>query len=536
MSSPSPAGGRGRGRDRGRDPVHARAGHPPGLHRRAGGGRPGRDARCHGRSRRRPRPGEPARPGRPGHRPLGPGRRLRDAGGVRVQRRARIRAQRRALPAAALGPGRVPRPAGRAAGDRHRPPGQPRVPGHGRDQPGRRARAGRLPGHAGRDRLAHDDDQRPGRPGLWRRRDRGRGGPPRPAGLPADAAGGRGPPPQRAAQGLDRDRPGPGRDRAAARVRRGRRLRRVRRRRAGRARPRRSGDDLEHEPRVRGDRDAVPDRRRDPDVPAPDRPVRRAGRPRRALRPGPGAVARARRPRRPSTTCSSSTWRPSRRRWPARAGPRTGFRWAISPTSVGVPPLGDLPDNFRTSFPQTTAGDEDDPGRGADGRRGRPDRWTRGHDRHRGRRAIDDDPLGLGRDRRHHLVHQHVEPDGDGRRRPARPERRRPRADRGPDGQDLARARLQGGHRLSRDRRPDGPLEPSGSPWPAMAARPASATPARSTSRSPRRSRRTTWWSRRSSRATATSRAGSIPWPGRATSPRRRWSWPSPWPAGSTST
>ena len=44
-----------------------------------------------------------------------------------------------------------------------------------------------------------------------------------------------------------------------------------------------------------------------------------------------------------------------------------------------------------------------------------------------------------------------------------------------------------------------------------MAARPASATPGRSTSRSPRPSRTTTWWSRRSCPATATSRAGSIP-------------------------
>ena len=38
------------------------------------------------------------------------------------------------------------------------------------------------------------------------------------------------------------------------------------------------------------------------------------------------------------------------------------------------------------------------------------------------------------------------------------------------------------------------------------------------------------------SRATATSRAASIPWPGPATSPARRWWSPSPWPAGSTST
>ena len=44
----------------------------------------------------------------------------------------RVRAQRRALPAPALGADRVPRPAGRAARDRDHPPGQPRVPRDGR--------------------------------------------------------------------------------------------------------------------------------------------------------------------------------------------------------------------------------------------------------------------------------------------------------------------------------------------------------------------------------------------------------------------
>ncbi len=120
-------------RRRGRDPVHARAGHPPGLHRRPGDRRPRGHARRDGRPRRRPGARQPARAGRPRHRPLGPGRPVRDAGRVRLQRRARVRAQRRALPAAALGPDGVPRPAGRAARDGHRPPGQPRVPRDGRD-------------------------------------------------------------------------------------------------------------------------------------------------------------------------------------------------------------------------------------------------------------------------------------------------------------------------------------------------------------------------------------------------------------------
>ena len=68
-----------RGRGRGRDPVHARARDPPGLHRRPRRRRPGRDARRDGRPRRRPGAGQPARPGGPRHRPLGPGRPLRHA-------------------------------------------------------------------------------------------------------------------------------------------------------------------------------------------------------------------------------------------------------------------------------------------------------------------------------------------------------------------------------------------------------------------------------------------------------------------------
>ena len=47
---------------------------------------------------------------------------------LRPQRRARVRAEPRALRVPALGPAGVRRPQGRPAGHRHRPPGQPRVP------------------------------------------------------------------------------------------------------------------------------------------------------------------------------------------------------------------------------------------------------------------------------------------------------------------------------------------------------------------------------------------------------------------------
>ena len=59
------------------------------------------------------------------------------------------------------------------------------------------------------------------------------------------------------------------------------------------------------------------------------------------------------------------------------------------------------------------------------------------------------------RDRRDHELHEHLEPLGDGRRRPAREGRRRARPAAQAVGQDLARARLAGRHRVPRARRPD---------------------------------------------------------------------------------
>ncbi len=111
--------------------------------------------------------------------------------GVRRQRRARVRAQPRALRLSALGTGQLPELPRRAAGDRHLPPGQPRVPGAGGVQRERGRHAPGLPRHLRRHRFAHHHDQRPRRDRLGRRRHRGRGGDARPAVLHADAAGGR---------------------------------------------------------------------------------------------------------------------------------------------------------------------------------------------------------------------------------------------------------------------------------------------------------------------------------------------------------
>ncbi len=67
------------------DRIHARPRAVAGLHRRARHRRPGRDARRHGRPRRRPEPDQPAAAGGAGGRPLRPGGRVREHGRVRDQ-------------------------------------------------------------------------------------------------------------------------------------------------------------------------------------------------------------------------------------------------------------------------------------------------------------------------------------------------------------------------------------------------------------------------------------------------------------------
>ena len=150
------------------DRLHPGARRHAGLHRGSRDRRSGGDARRHDGDGRRPEQDQPARARRAGHRPLRPGGRLRHPAVLPAQRRSRVRAQRGALRLPALGPGRLSQLPGRAAGHRDRPPGQPRVPGP-RGVRRRRAQP-RLPRHAGRDRFAHDDDQRPRRARLGGRR------------------------------------------------------------------------------------------------------------------------------------------------------------------------------------------------------------------------------------------------------------------------------------------------------------------------------------------------------------------------------
>ena len=455
--------------------------------------------------------GDPARvnplvPGRPRDRPLGPDRRVGRRRRVRVQRRARVRAQRRALPAAALGADRVPRPAGRPARDR----ASSTRSTSSTSRPSSRTARTTTDASRSRTRSSGTDSHTTMINGLGVL-GYGVGGieaeavllgqplyqpMPRIVGVRLDG---------RAAAALDGDRPRARHHRDAARVRRGGRVRGVRGRRARGPRARGPGDDRQHEPRVRRDDDAVPDRRRDARLPAPDRPAADARRPRRGLRQGAGPVAGARRRAGVRRRCSSSTSRPWSRRWPGPA--------AAGPGRAGGP---------ARQLPR------------------RPSRrpWAPSGT---GSRRADDAPgvrPRIGGDRRHHVVHQHLQPDRDGRRRAARPERRRPRAAGLAHRQDIARARLPGRHRVPRARRPDGAARRrSASRSPATAARPASATPGRWTEpiAARHRGRRA---GRRGRPVGQPQLRGAHPSPRarRATSPPRRSWWRSRSRAASTST
>ena len=247
------------------------------------------------------------------------------------QRRARVRAQRGALRLPALGPDGVRGLRRRPAGRRHRPPGQPRVP-----RPrGVRERGRAVPGHAGRDRLAHDDDQRRRRARLGRRRHRGRGRDARPGDVDADPARRRLQARRPAARGRDRHRPRAHGHPAAARARRRRQVRRVLR--PGHPEPAagRPRDDRQHEPGVRLDLRDLPDRRRDAALPRVHGALQGAHRDRRGLRQGPGPVARRR--HRGEDLLGDARARPRRGRAlagrpEAPAGPRLADRG-----QVGVP-------------------------------------------------------------------------------------------------------------------------------------------------------------------------------------------------------
>ena len=191
-----------------------------------------------------------------------------------------------------------------------------------------------LVGH----RLAHHDDQRPGRARLGRRRHRGRGGHARPAGVDADPQGRRLQAHRRGGARHHRDRPGAHGHRDAAQARRGRQVRRVLRRRRRRRAAGQPRHDRQHEPGVRLDLRDLPDRRGDAALPALHRPARGAGRARRGVRQGAGPLARPVAASRSTPRRSSSTWLPSCRRSPGRSARRTGCR--CHGAKAGVPHRG----------------------------------------------------------------------------------------------------------------------------------------------------------------------------------------------------
>ncbi len=148
----------------------------------------------------------------------------------------------------------------------HRSSGQPRVP-RARRHDGRRAvRQGRVPRHARRHRLAHDDGERAGRGGMGRRRHRSGGRDARPAVVDAHSAGARREADRPAARRHDGDRSRADDHRAAAQARRRRQVRRVLRagsRAPDAGRPR---DARQHVSRVRRDHRRLPDRRDDASI------------------------------------------------------------------------------------------------------------------------------------------------------------------------------------------------------------------------------------------------------------------------------
>ena len=383
----------------------------------------------------------------------------------------------------------------------------------------------RLPRHPRRHRLAHHDGQRPRRARLGRRRHRGRGGDARPAGLHADPAGRRLQADRRAARGRHRHRPGAHHHRDAAQARRGRQVRRVLRRRRRRGAAGQPRHHRQHEPGVRLDLRDLPDRRGDAELPAAHRPHGRADRAGRGVRQGAGLWHDPTAEPVYSETLELDLVDRRAVASPARSARRTGCRWprpsrrsarrsatTSTATRCRTPSTRSVAESFPASDPagaeRAPTTSRDAVGRATARTAARRTRSTvtlaDGSDvRARPRR---------GRDRRDHLVHQHLQPVRDDRRRAAGQEGRREGPDPQAVGQDHAGARLQGRHRLLRPRRPDAlpgqaRLQPGRLRLHDLhrQLRPAASR------RSRPRSTRPTSRSRRCCRATATSRAGSTP-------------------------
>ena len=246
-------------------------------------------------------------------------------------------------------------------------------------------------------------------------------------------------------RGGDRDRPGPDRDRDAARARRRLQVRRVLRPGPGDAGPRRPGDDRQHVAGVRLDLRDLPGRRRDAALPGADRAPDRDDRAGRRLRPRAGHVPRRR--LRPDPVFSATLELDLGEVVPSIAGPKRpqdrvplaqakeAFLEAMEEFDPeAAEQMGNGVDEaIEESFPAS-----DPPAEDHDDERGKPRPAVSGAPAAtigaRQRRRDRGDARGRHdgrarprprRDRGDHQLHQHLQPLGDGRRRPARPQRGR---------------------------------------------------------------------------------------------------------------
>ena len=484
----------------GRDPVHAGAGHPPGLHRRPRRRRPRGDARRDGGARRRPRPRQSPRPGRPRHRPLGPGRPLRDRRRLRLQRRPASTSGTASATSSCAGPSA---PSGACAWSRRGPGSSTRSTSSSsrRSSPRPRSTGGPV---AFPDTLVGTDSHTTMVNAL---------------GVLGYGVGGIEAEAVLLGQPLYQPIPRVVGVRLSGEMPRGATAtdlvlvvtERLRRLGVVGSFVEFAGDGLAGLPLA--DRATISNMSPEFGATATLFPIddetlaylRLTGRPAELV----ALVERYAK--------EQGLWREP------GAGPTSTTSLELDLGTVEPSLAGPRRPQDRVPLPATRASFE----AAYPGILPAPDSPAAPRRR----------PQRLGRDRRDHVLHEHLEPDRHGRRRAPRAERRGAGPARPADREDDAWRPARGRSRRTWTA-PASPsrLRRSASPWPATAARPASATPVRSTRRSPTRSRRTGSSRPRSSRATATSRAGSTRSPGPATSPRRRSSSPSPSPDGSTST
>ena len=199
----------------------------------------------------------------------------------------------------------------------------------------------------------------------------------------------------------------------------------------------RPGDALQHVAGVRRHRVTVPRRRANARVPPRLRPRRRTtSTSSSATRRNRACSAPTTRRSRPSARWSSSTSRAWCRASPGPKRPQDRVAlprvWESFCNVWAQPPTG-----RRTESPAEgeISREEEEGGIDPDGMVEEPTP--------NGLRGLRPGPGWVGRDRRHHLVHQHLQPGGDGCRGPARAQRRRARSHASRLRQDIARARAR---------------------------------------------------------------------------------------------